>query len=793
MADLPINDALPELFTALRTRGMAVLQAPPGAGKTTRVPLALLEEGLAPGRMILLEPRRLAARAAAARMAQTLGEPVGRSVGYRMRGDTKVSKATRIEVVTEGILTRMIQKDPALEGIGTIIFDEFHERSLQADLGLALTLELRGALREDLALVVMSATLDAGPVAALIGDAPVVTSQGRSHPVETRWLDRPLPSGYDFWRESAGLVIRALKETDAGDVLVFLPGAGDIHRVAGLLGSLGDAVGVHMLYGAMPPAEQDRALAPDPARRKVILSTSIAETSLTIPGLRVVVDTGRARRARVDPGTMMGRLVTDRVTRAEAAQRSGRAGREAPGVAYRLWARAEDGALAAYPAPEIQSADLTRLALDLAQWGAKDAHDLAFLDPPASKAMDSARAVLARLGALDDSGSLTPHGAEMARLPVHPRLAHMLLTAGPAAAPLAAYLDRARGAQDEDLEAALRAAPPEIRREAKRLAKLAPPEGKGHDLAEQAALAFPDRVARRRTGETPRWVSVAGTGMKAERGSRFANTQWLVVTDSDGDPREARIRQAIPISEDAVRALFADQITWEDSVRWNGTRVEALRRETLGAIGLKQAPWAEAPAGALVTAMIEGIAEIGLTPGPPAARFMARVEGARAKGVDLPAMDEATLIADAHNWLAPYLTDIRTAEAFRKLDLLPALEARLGYAGRQALDAHAPSHFTTPLGRRVPIDYGGAAGPEIAVKLQELLGVRSHPQAAGEPLRITLLSPAGRPIQVTADLPSFWTGAYPDLRKDMRGRYPKHDWPEDPANARPQTGVKRRP
>ena len=644
-------------------------------------------------------------------------------------------------------------------------------------------------MRDDLRLIVMSATLEAGPVAALMGDAPVVTSEGRSFPVETRWLDRPLPGGFDFASESARLVLRALDETEAGDVLVFLPGAGEIRRVQGMLEGARD-VALCPLYGALSPAEQDRALTPDPARRKVVLATAIAETSLTIPGLRVVVDCGRARRARVDTGTLMGRLVTERVTRAEAEQRRGRAGREAPGVAYRLWAKAEEGALAAFVPPEIRTADLTGLALELALWGAREADELAFLDAPPEGALGAARGLLEALGALENGG-LTEHGRAMAALPMHPRLAHMMLVAGKAAAPLAAYLDSARGAREEDLERAMARAGGDLRREAARLAKRVP-EGAPLSLGQMAALAFPDRVARRRSGDAPRWVTVGGTGVKAERGSPFADADWIVVTDSDGDPREARLRQAIAVGEDEVRALFGDRVRWDESVRWSGSRVEALRIERLGAITLKQAPWAEAPVEAVVTAMIEGIRNAGLTPGPAAQRLMGRVESARARGLDLPAMDEATLLVEAEDWLAPYLDGVRTLEAFRKLDLLPALEARLGYAGKQALNADAPSHYETPLGRRVPIDYGGEAGPEIAVRLQEMLGVTRHPVAGGELLRITLLSPAGRPIQVTADLPGFWAGAYPEVRKDMRGRYPKHDWPENPADAAPRAGAKRR-
>lgn len=789
MERLPIEEILPELIATLSEDGLAVLQAPPGAGKTTRVPLALLKAGHWPGRFLVLEPRRLATRAAAERMAETLGEPVGHRVGYRMRGASKVSAATRIEVVTEGILTRMIQSDPELAGVSAILFDEFHERSLQADLGLALALEIRGALREDLALLVMSATLDAGPVAELMGGAKTISSQGRGHPIETRWLPRPLSGGHDFIAEATRLTQQAFDETEDGDLLAFLPGASEINRVAMALEARRPDAAVHPLYGALSNAAQDAALRPDPKRRKIVLATAIAETSLTIQGLRVVVDCGRARRMRFDPGSMMGRLVTERVTKAEADQRRGRAGREAPGVVYRMWAKAEDGALAAYPPPEIQSADLTPLALDLALWGARDTADLAFLDRPGPAGMAAARDLLMRLEAIDATGAVTEHGRAMAKLPVHPRLAHMLLRTGSEGAELAAYLDGARGAREEDLERALSRATSDTRRDAKRIARLVPAKG-GLNVEEMTALAFPDRVARRRVGEQPRWVMVGGPGIKAERGSSFADAEWIVVTDSDGDPREARLRQAIAIAEDDVRRLFDDWIVWEPSVRWTGTRIEARRRERLGAVTLKEAHWPDAPEDDLVSGMIEGVRQMGLRASGAASRLMARAAAARAGGLEIPAMDEASLLAEAHEWLAPFLSGVTSADGWKGFDLLPALEARLGYEGRRALDAASPRHFETPLGRRVPIEYG-VAGPEVSVKLQEVLGITRHPIVAGQPLRMTLLSPAGRPIQVTADLPGFWTGAYGDVRKDMRGRYPKHNWPEDPASAAPMAGTKR--
>ncbi|HSF64531.1 MAG TPA: ATP-dependent helicase HrpB, partial [Paracoccaceae bacterium] len=619
---LPIDAALPALIAALRSRGMAVLQAPPGAGKTTRVPLAMLEAGLVAGRIVMLEPRRLAARAAAERMAQTLGEAVGQTVGYRMRGESRTSAATRIEVVTEGILTRMIQSDPDLPGVGALIFDEFHERSLNADLGLALTLEVRGALRPDLMLLVMSATLDAGPVAALMGDAPMVTSEGRAFPVDTRWLPRPLPPAARWEAEMAALILQALDETPDGGLLAFLPGEGEIRRVEGLIRPrLPAGCVIRPLYGAMDFAAQRAAVAPEAMGRKVVLATAIAETSLTLPDIRVVVDGGRARRARFDPASGMSRLVTERVTRAEAEQRRGRAGRVAPGTCYRLWTRGEEGALAPHPPAEIEAADLTPLALDLALWGSTD---LPFLTAPPAPALAEARALLAELGALDGAGRITDHGRALAALPLHPRLAHMLALGGrsPDAAPLAALLSdrdplrnagpdlmlRLAALRDPARHDADRAALDRIRAEAKRLSRSATG---ADDLSPGAlaALAYPDRIGLRRKGDDPRYLLSGGRGAVMDAGTPLASARLIVATDLDGAGREARIRQAIALDMADLRALYAPRIRWHDACDWSRRdgRVVARRQERLGALVLDDRPWPEAPPEALACAALEGL------------------------------------------------------------------------------------------------------------------------------------------------------------------------------------------
>ncbi|WRH62114.1 MAG: ATP-dependent helicase HrpB [Fuscovulum sp.] len=806
-APLPIDDALPALRAALSARGMAVLQAPPGAGKTTRVPLDILAAGLVTtGRILMLEPRRLAARAAAERMAETLGQSVGQTVGYRMRGEAKVSPTTRIEVVTEGILTRMIQSDPGLEGIGAVIFDEFHERSLNADLGLALCLEIRSALRDDLILLVMSATLDAAPVARLMSDAPMVTSEGRAFPVETRWLPRPPDASLRYEAAMANLIQQAWEETDQGGILCFLPGEGEIRRVeAALTPRLPPGMVIRPLFGAMDFTAQRAALAPVPGR-KIVLATSIAETSLTIPDIRVVVDGGRARRARFDAPSGMSRLVTERVTKAEAEQRRGRAGRVAPGTCYRLWTKGEEGGLSAFPPAEIEAADLTPLALELALWGGAD---LPFLTPPHPGVLAEAQALLADLGALDGAGRITDHGKRLATLPLHPRLGHMLAIAGPAAAPLAALLaerDPLRG-DPPDLTTRLKAIdrpPPQahrptidrIRDEAKRLSR-AIPQGTQDGLspAQMAALAYPDRIGMRRKGDAPRWVLSGGKGAAMAAGLPLSGARLIVATDLDGDPREATIRQAISITESELRALFADRIRWHDLCEWSRRegRVLARRQERLGALVLDDRIWPDAPAEAMARAALDGIHQLGLPWTAAARRLRARVELARGGGTDFPDMTDAALIATLEDWLLPHLGRARTEADLRAFDTTNALKAMLDWDQTQRLDTLVPAHFNTPLGRHVPIDYDGEA-PAIEVRLQEMFGVTRHPVvgAARLPLRITLLSPGQRPVQVTMDLPRFWATSYADVRKDMRGAYPRHPWPEDPTVAEPTLRAKPR-
>ena len=805
-APLPIDDALPALRAALAARGVAVLQAPPGAGKTTRVPLDILAAGRVTGRILMLEPRRLAARAAAERMAETLGEAVGQTVGYRMRGEAKVTAATRIEVVTEGILTRMIQSDPSLDGIGAVIFDEFHERSLNADLGLALCLEIRAALRDDLILLVMSATLDAAPVARLMGDAPMVTSEGRAFPVETRWLPRAPDASLRYEAAMANLIQQAWEETADGGILCFLPGEGEIRRVeAALTPRLPAGMVIRPLFGAMDFAAQRAALAPV-AGRKVVLATSIAETSLTIPDIRVVVDGGRARRARFDAPSGMSRLVTERVTRAEAEQRRGRAGRVAAGVCYRLWTKGEEGGLAAFPPAEIEAADLTPLALELALWGGAY---LPFLTPPHPGVLAEAQALLADLGALDGAGRITDHGKRLAGLPLHPRLGHMLAVAGPVAAPLAALLaerDPLRG-DPPDLVARIKAidCPPlqahrptidRIREEAKRLSR-AVQKGERDDLspAQMAALAYPDRIGLRRKGDAPRWVLSGGKGAAMAAGLPLSGARLIVATDLDGDLREAAIRQAVAISEAELRALFADRILWHDLCEWSRRegRVLARRQERLGALVLDDRIWPDAPPEAMARAALDGIRQLGLPWTAAARRLRARVELARGGGTDFPDMTDPALMSTLEDWLLPHLGKTRTEADLRALDTTNALRAMLDWDRTQRLDTLVPAHFDTPLGRHVPIDYDGEA-PAIEVRLQEMFGVTRHPVvgAARLPLRITLLSPGQRPVQVTMDLPRFWATSYADVRKDMRGQYPRHPWPEDPTVAEPTLRAKPR-
>lgn len=827
MTVLPIEPILGAVGAALGAGGCVVLQAPPGAGKSTRVPIYLLEQELVAGRILMLEPRRVAARATAERLAAALGETPGGRVGYRVRGETV--PGARIEVVTEGILTRMLQSEPDLPGVGCVIFDEFHERALQADLGLALILEARAALRPDLALIVMSATLDAGPVAALIG-APVLTAEGRAFPVETRWLDRPWAGPRARLETAAAeLALRALDETEGG-VLLFLPGQAEIARAAGLLAPrLGPEVRIQPLHGGLPFARQREALAPLAAGRKLVLATAIAETSLTIPDVRVVVDAGRARRPRYDPGSGMTRLVTERVSRAEAEQRRGRAGRVAPGWCYRLWTRGEEGAFDAFAPPEIAIADLTGLALELALWGAEPGA-LSFLTPPPAAAFAGARALLADLGALDAAGRITAHGRGLARLPLHPRLGHMtiegqrlgvgalacdlaaLLEArdplrgqgGPAPTDLglrlAALRDPARVAAEHPVDLD-RAAIEALRVEIRRLRAALPRgdgSGGGASPGGVLSLAYPDRVAQRRPGPAPRYLLSGGKGVALPEMDRLAAAPMLVAADLDGDPREARVRRALAVAETEIRALHAGRLTREEICAWSrrDRAVVARRRLSFGALVLEDRPWPDAPPDRVAAALGEGVRQLGLDALPwtaAARRLAARVEWLRARGVDLPDFSGAGLLATIETWLTPWLAGMTRAEDLAALDLRAALEARLDRAARAMLDRLAPAEILAPTGTRLAVDYSGAA-PSVSVRLQEMFGLTRHPTLGPDavPLVIELLSPGQHPVQTTSDLPGFWARSYADVRRDLRGRYPRHPWPEDPAAAEPTRRAKPR-
>lgn len=807
---LPIDSILPDAIAQLRAQGRLVLQAPPGAGKTTRVPLGMLDAELTPGKIIMLEPRRLAARAAAERMAHTLGEAVGGTVGYRIRGEAKTSGATRIEVVTEGILTRMIQSQPDLPGIGAVIFDEFHERSLSADLGLALCLDVAGALRDDLLLVAMSATLDAGPIADLM-QAPILTSEGRAFEVTPHWLNRPVPKTQRLERAVADLTLDALQAND-GSALVFLPGEAEIRRTqAALQGALPPDTTLHPLYGAMPFKEQRRAIAPARSGRKVVLATSIAETSLTIEGIRIVVDAGRARRAEFDPGSGMSRLITTRVTRAEATQRMGRAGRVAPGVCYKLWTKGEEGALLLHPPAEIDVGDLTGLALELALWGGTP-DQMQFVTPPHVGRFEEAQTVLKMLGALDGKAQITTHGKALSALPLHPRLAHMVAMGGSDAPFLAAVLserDILRGApvdlslrieaiknpsgfQNRHSWEPHRPTVARVREEARRL------RSKAHSTGPNApgvlaALAYPDRIGARRPGDKPRFLLSGGKGAVMPENDPLASAPLLVATDLDGDPREARIRQAIALSQIELRETFPEQIGWYTSCEWSRRdgRVLARQQEKFGALILEDRAWKDAPAKDVARAMLDGVRQIGLTPDAKARRFLARARLMQTADDTFPDFSEQHLMQTLDSWLLPHLNGVRTTANWKSFDLCPALQARLDWDQTRRMEAAVPSHFTTPLGRKVAIDYDDAK-PRIALRLQEVFGVTRHPWVAGTPVQFTLLSPAQRPIQVTEDLPGFWTSSYADVRKDMRGRYPRHPWPEDPTQADPTLRAKPR-
>src|SRR5881394_3176673 len=861
VSGLPIDELLPRLRAALADGRSAVLVAPPGAGKSTVVPLALLDQPWARDRkLVMLEPRRLAARAVAARMAASLGERAGETVGYRMRLDTRVGARTRLEVVTEGVFTRMLQGDPALGGVGAVIFDEFHERSLNADVGLALALDARRHVAPELRLLAMSATLDGAAVARLLGGAPVIEHSARVYEVETHYVGKGLPAlpaaratdSESLDAVVARVVQRALHESP-GDVLVFLPGAAEIRRVDSRLRDASSSADVDVLplYGELPPTEQDAALAPARAgRRKVILATNIAETSLTIDGLRVVVDSGLERRSVFDPASGMSRLETQRISRASAEQRAGRAGRTAPGVCYRLWGESAQRTLAARAPAEIVTADLVPLALELAVWGT-DVDALDWLDAPPAATLASARDLLRRLGALDSAGRVTAHGRALHGLGAHPRLAQMLLAAldlgaARAGAELAALLSErdllrgggrgASGERDSDVRSRLevlrgeaardepaerdgrragvaRAALERVRRlERAFLNDLGAPAAARRDLAVEPgvllAFAYPDRIAKRRPGDNGRYQLANGRGASFAGPESIAREEFVVAVEGD-----ARILLAAPLKRADLLEHFGPQLVEREEIAWDARAEAVVARRTVrfGELVLEDKPLTEVPPGAATAALLERVRALGADALPwddesrdlvARSEFVRTLKGAKGEGEvgtpasadEWPDFSDAALMQDLA-WLEPFLAGVTRRAHLTRVPLAAALRARLTHAQQRALDELAPAHLTLPTGTRVRIDYRDDNAPIASMRMQEVFGLAATPKIGGGrvPVTFKLLSPGQRPLQVTRDLASFWRNAYVDVRKDMRGRYPRHYWPENPLEAEPTRRAKPRP
>lgn len=843
MSILPVEHVIPDLLAALAKHPAVVLQAPPGAGKTTRVPLALLNAPfLNQSGIIMLEPRRLAAVNAARWMAASLKEQVGRTVGFSIRFERQVSQATRIEVVTEGILTRRLQSDPLLTGVGVVIFDEFHERSLNADLALALCRDVQCGLREELKIIVMSATLDGGAVAALLGDAPVITSRGESFPVEIRYLPREAEG--DASAQTCEAIRRALRETE-GDILAFLPGSGEIRRCQRFLAELRElprAPLICPLYGDLPFAAQEQAIMPGD-RRKVVLATNIAETSLTIEGVRVVVDSGWSRQLRFDPASGLNRLVTVRVSAASATQRAGRAGRLGPGICYRLWTEHAQRSLLPFTPPEIRSADLTSLVLDLAQWGVTDAASLNWLDPPPGPALSEARRLLKRLGGLDRQGMITAIGRRMAAIPAHPRLAHLLLLArdrgyGSLACDMVALLSERDLLRSTTVGGALQSSPSDM---LDRLEALAgwrrkgggardasgvdphacravdqasrhfrhllgspepPPDADPETVGLLLAWAYPDRVARQREPGGGRYLIANGRGGSLSQRSAVRNQPFIIAYSMEGGEQgDGAIHQASAISLATLRREFADQLVTERLVEWDGrqARVAAREEERLDAVVLGSRPITPA-VEELRAALLKGIAvgpglaALGWTSAARQLLARARFLSRHVTDRDWPDFSEQQLAATLDTWLGPCLAGVKSLAELAALDLLPPLKALFTWEQLRLLDEGAPPHCAVPSGSRIPLDYGADGPPVLAVKLQELFGLADTPTVAwGKvPVLLHLLSPARRPIQVTQDLRSFWNTIYPEVKKELKGRYPRHPWPDDPWNAVPTRGVKKR-
>lgn len=840
MTPLPIEAHLPEIRRALETERCAVVQAPPGAGKTTRVPLALLSEPWLKGKkIILLEPRRLAAVTCAGHMASLLGEKVGETVGYRIRLDRKIGLKTRIEVVTEGIFTRKIQADPGLEDTGLVIFDEFHERNIHSDLGLALGLETAEALRNDLRILVMSATLDIKEVSGLMNQAPMIVSRGKSFPVDTVYCPpvNKLKKAVPVEAACETAIGRAISETQ-GDILVFLPGAGEILRLLSRLKeSLGPGFQVLPLYGDLPARDQAGVFSsPDPAERKIVLATSIAETSVTIDGITVVIDSGLMRVPRFSPGTGMTLLETLPVSRASADQRRGRAGRTAPGTCYRLWSEYDHGLLRPFTRSEILSVDLTALALELMAWGVSDPGQLKWLDPPDPAAYEQAKALLKDLGALDEEGRLTGHGKKMAGSGLHPRLAHMILKAmekeeGYLACRLAAFLNERdflsfdRGEADPDMglrlllmEEGRQGKPFEkgwkihggilrrILESEKKLLKdfhIPPARPRLERAGALLALAYPDRIAKKRNAKDPSFLTASGKGVFFTGPNSVSLHEYIVAVHLDGNPRNARIYLAAPLSREDLEEAFKDRIKTDQVLFFDRktNSVKAMDRILFGAIVLEERPAARMDPDQACGVLVEEIRKRGISClpwTPKLAGFRDRACFLKASGIfpGLPDVSDPALEQSLETWLGPFLAGILSFKELERMDLEAAFLSLLSWETQKKIDTQAPTHVTVPSGSRLPVIYRGDHGllesPVLAVRLQEMFGCRTTPKIAGQALTLHLLSPAGRPVQITRDLESFWKNAYTEVKKDLMGRYPKHFWPENPLDAAPTNRVKRK-
>ncbi len=801
----PVDDIIPELKAALASRPSAILVAEPGAGKTTRVPLALLNEAwVGAKKIVMLEPRRLAARAAASRMAQTLGEDVGQTVGYAVRMERKVSKATRIEVVTEGLLTRRLQNDPELSDTALVIFDEFHERSLDGDLALALCLDVQRGLRPDLKILVMSATLDVQALRVQLSEAAEIQSHGRMFPVETRYLDKA--TRQTIVQDATRAVLKAARAVK-GSLLVFLPGESEIRRVATELEKEAlPHTAIRPLYGAMPLAEQDQAIKPSPTgMRKIVLATTIAETSLTIDGIEAVIDTGMKRAPRFDPASGMTALETVRVSAASAEQRKGRAGRLAPGVCYRLWPEEEMRALAPHDEPEIRIADLSTLVLELAAWGVSTRDGLPFVEAPPAGAFAQAQELLRELEALDNSNHITAHGKAMAKLPLHPRLAHMVITAkalgaGTRAAEFAALLSERDGLpRDAPLDVEQRLlfvrgpAKDRMRQTAKQIISLA---HLNEDASELGAgvilgLAYPDRLAQRRGGHG-RFRMGSGAGAVVAEHDALAKKDFIAIALLDGGGAEARVQLAAEISQGEIEKHFAHLITSKAEIFWNGkaNAVSAATIKSLGALVLEEKPLTDVPPDQIASTMLQGVTQLGLGALPwsdAATMFRSRINFLRRALPDagFPDLSDECLKASLGDWLLPYLSGISRKSHLERLDMLAITRSLVPHELASRIEKLAPSRMEVPGGGHYQIDYTVEGDPTLRVRLQEMFGMNSAPQIADgrAKLKIELLSPAGKPVAITQSLETFWVNAYPDVRKDLRGRYPKHFWPEDPLTA----------